>query len=89
MMIPGRTLRDAAWLWSAGDADVSDDSKMTPDENEPIPLPYWGYSMVERLRPYSEALTRAFNLEEIARRRAAFDALPWWRKAWLRWRSRW
>ena len=48
----------------------------------------WGYSEIERIAPLQERLNRALDPDEIARNRAAFNALPWWRKAWLRWRYR-
>lgn len=47
------------------------------------PLPIYGASMLDRLRTHQEALNQLYDFDEMRRRRAAFNALPWWRKWWL------
>lgn len=48
----------------------------------------YGRSALEAIAPLQEELNRAYDLDVIARNRAAFNALPWWRKLWLRLRYR-
>lgn len=48
----------------------------------------YGRSTLERIAPLQAELNRAYDPDMIAKRKAEFDALPWYRKAWLRWRYR-
>jgi len=48
----------------------------------------YGRSDIERIAPIQQELNEAYNPDAIKAAQARFNALPWYRKLWIRWKYR-